>query len=589
MLLQHVKYITLKLHSISFHITGTKKMLHCTMVIPPFLRVIQEKYQDKLAIRDCYGVHTYEDILTYSQLISQNILTLADKNSQLNHKTGLLSGERIAFLCSNDVMYTSIQWAIWMSGGMAVPLAKSHPQSELDYVINDSQASLIVSNTQSTERILPLAKKYNLHTINIDGGLFKDITEKHLLQNYVGITGLNSDISIRKDEAETFQEKWNAVDWAKKNAMLIYTSGTTGRPKGVVVTFSSLQAQIKTIVDTWRMTSSDVTLHVLPLHHVHGVVNALACPLWSGGSCLMLSEFAVEKVWNHLLRDDNVNVFHAVPTIYVKLIEHYKKNFTSAVQRNNIRKRLQEKMRVMISGSAALPQPILNKWKEITGHVLLERYGMTEIGMALTNPLEGKRTAGAVGKPFPTVEVKLMSADNKMVVQGDSEQISVTSSIKEKVGQLFVKGPSVFKEYWNKPEATQEVFNEDGWFMTGDTVMYDEENGIFRILGRTSVDIVNSGGYKISTLDIERHFLSHDKIKEVAVVGLPDETWGQLITAIVVLNEDCFFSLEEMHDWAKDKMASYHIPKKLKIVDSIPRNAMGKVNKKELIQEMFSA
>lgn len=119
--------------------------------------------------------------------------------------------------------------------------------------------------------------------------------------------------------------------------------------------------------------------------------------------------------------------------------------------------------------------------------------------------------------------------------------------------------------------------------------MYDEENGIFRILGRTSVDIVNSGGYKISTLDIERHFLSHDKIKEVAVVGLPDETWGQLITAIVVLNEDCFFSLEEMHDWAKDKMASYHIPKKLKIVDSIPRNAMGKVNKKELIQEMFSA
>lgn len=296
MLLQHVKYITLKLHSISFHITGTKKMLHCTMVIPPFLRVIQEKYQDKLAIRDCYGVHTYEDILTYSQLISQNILTLADKNSQLNHKTGLLSGERIAFLCSNDVMYTSIQWAIWMSGGMAVPLAKSHPQSELDYVINDSQASLIVSNTQSTERILPLAKKYNLHTINIDGGLFKDITEKHLLQNYVGITGLNSDISIRKDEAETFQEKWNAVDWAKKNAMLIYTSGTTGRPKGVVVTFSSLQAQIKTIVDTWWMTSSDVTLHVLPLHHVHGVVNALACPLWSGGSCLMLSEFAVEKV-----------------------------------------------------------------------------------------------------------------------------------------------------------------------------------------------------------------------------------------------------------------------------------------------------
>lgn len=589
MLLQHVKYITLKLHSISFHITGTKKMLHCTMVIPPFLRVIQEKYQDKLAIRDCYGVHTYEDILTYSQLISQNILTLADKNSQLNHKTGLLSGERIAFLCSNDVMYTSIQWAIWMSGGMAVPLAKSHPQSELDYVINDSQASLIVSNTQSTERILPLAKKYNLHTINIDGGLFKDITEKHLLQNYVGITGLDSDISIRKDEAETFQEKWNAVDWAKKNAMLIYTSGTTGRPKGVVVTFSSLQAQIKTIVDTWWMTSSDVTLHVLPLHHVHGVVNALACPLWSGGSCLMLSEFAVEKVWNHLLRDDNVNVFHAVPTIYVKLIEHYKKNFTSAVQRNNIQKRLQEKMRVMISGSAALPQPILNKWKEITGHVLLERYGMTEIGMALTNPLEGKRTPGAVGKPFPTVEVKLMSADNKMVVQGDSEQISVTSSIKEKVGQLFVKGPSVFKEYWNKPEATQKVFNEDGWFMTGDTVMYDEENGIFRILGRTSVDIVNSGGYKISTLDIERHFLSHDKIKEVAVVGLPDETWGQLITAIVVLNEDCFFSLEEMHDWAKDKMASYHIPKKLKIVDSIPRNAMGKVNKKELIQEMFSA
>ncbi|KAJ7380360.1 Acyl-CoA synthetase member 3, mitochondrial [Desmophyllum pertusum] len=189
----------------------------------------------------------------------------------------------------------------------------------------------------------------------------------------------------------------------------------------------------------------------------------------------------------------------------------------------------------MVSGSAALPEPVMRRWQEITGHTLLERYGMTEIGMALSNPLHGPRLPGCVGTPLPGTEVRIVSQnmDGKSELKGMNMASSVCLGKEGQEGELQVRGTSVFKCYWNKPEATAETFTEDGWLKTGDTAAY--KDGVYRILGRTSVDIIKSGGYKISALEVERHLLSHDDITDCAVLGKPDPVWGERVAAILTL------------------------------------------------------
>jgi len=280
-----------------------------------------------------------------------------------------------------------------------------------------------------------------------------------------------------------------------------------------------------------------------------------------------------------------VNLVMAVPTIYAKLLQHAEKEGLSSHTITEASKDI----RLMVSGSAALPTPVLEKWKELTGHTLLERYGMTEIGMALSNPLEGTRTPGAVGSPLPGVKARIVRwTDSEsgygVLAEGDSSSVSVDIS---EEGELLISGPNVFQEYLNKPEATKKEFTEDGWFKTGDTAKV--ENGIFKILGRTSVDIIKSGGYKISALDVERILLTHQNIQDIAVVGVEDLTWGQKVAAVVVLaDESCSLSLQELRSWCSDKMAKYWIPTELRTLPEMPRNVMGKVNKKELIKTVFT-
>ncbi|KAK3086264.1 hypothetical protein FSP39_015987 [Pinctada imbricata] len=278
-----------------------------------------------------------------------------------------------------------------------------------------------------------------------------------------------------------------------------------------------------------------------------------------------------------------------------------------------------------VSGSAALSEYVMKKWHQISGHWLLERYGMTKVGMALTNPLNGERIPGkwlsgfvricyeevapdkwplapgeiwndrgTVGKPFPSVKVKIGQTDvytehkYTTLCEGDGDGTEVTPGVKEVVGELLIKGPAVFSGYWNKQEASQKTFTSDGWFKTGDTAEY--KDGVYSILGRTSVDIIKSGGYKISALDIERTLISHPSIADCAVVGLPDLVWGQKVAAAVVASDSSNKTLtaKEIRSWAKDKMANYKIPSVVKVMDQIPRNAMGKVNKKELVAKEFS-
>jgi malonyl-CoA/methylmalonyl-CoA synthetase len=300
-------------------------------------------------------------------------------------------------------------------------------------------------------------------------------------------------------------------------------------------------------------------LNVLPLHHVHGIINVLSCALWAGACCEFLAPFDPHATWRRIAGED-LTLFMAVPTIYTKLIQAWDEYDVPSRQAFSAAAR---GLRLMVSGSAALPVPTLQRWREITGHVLLERYGMTEIGMGLSNPLRGERRPGCVGVPLPNIEIRRVD-ENGDLVEGEIP------------GEIEIRGPTVFQEYWRRPEATNEAFR-DGWFRTGDVAVV--ENGAVRILGRNSVDIIKTGGYKVSALEVEEVLRTHPLIRECAVVGVADEEWGEQVAACVVTNGQTPLSIEALREWARARLAPYKAPQRLLVADDLPRNAMGKVQK----------
>ncbi|CAG9772004.1 unnamed protein product [Ceutorhynchus assimilis] len=338
------------------------------------------------------------------------------------------------------------------------------------------------------------------------------------------------------------------------------TSGTTGKPKGVILTHENISTQVEILTKAWKWNENDTILHTLPLHHVHGIINALFCPLSIGATTIMMPKFNSKETWQHLL-SGQVTVFMAVPTIYAKLID----------SSDSVKKKLTA-VRLMVSGSAPLPVPLYNKWLEITGHRLLERYGMTEIGMCLSNLYDSDREPGYVGLPLPSVTVAIANDNGEILLQCSNINGEITVTNNQPItGELLVKGDSVFKEYYNKP-TSQEFQN--GWFKTGDICQYI--NNKFRMLGRKSADIIKSGGYKISALQIETILVEHPSVKECVVFGLTDDVYGERVTAVIVPTTTGQLTLQELKAWATDKMPKYWIPSLLKVVEEIPKNAMGK-------------
>jgi malonyl-CoA/methylmalonyl-CoA synthetase len=342
--------------------------------------------------------------------------------------------------------------------------------------------------------------------------------------------------------------------------MILYTSGTTSKPKGVVTTHANIQAQIESLVQAWEWNPTDQIPLFLPLHHIHGIVNIVSCALWSGALIEPFERFDLAAILERV-RANAYTLFMAVPTIYVKLIHALES--AAPEDRAGIVGGF-SRMRLMVSGSAALPASVHEQWTALTGQKLLERYGMTEIGMALSNPFHGERRPGAVGVPLPGVELRL-KAESGAIVSGEDEP-----------GEIQVRGPGVFRAYWNRTEATAATFDDD-WFRTGDMAV--RESGYYRIMGRLSVDIIKSGGYKLSALEIEAALLEHPKIRECAVIGLPDDTWGEAVTAVVVLKDGAALDLPTVRDWCRARLSVYKIPQRLLIVPELPRNAMGKVTK----------
>jgi malonyl-CoA/methylmalonyl-CoA synthetase len=475
----------------------------------------------RAAIQDPNGIHSYPDLLSAS----------AGAAGALLGGRGDLREARVAFLTPPDFSYAAVQWGIWQAGGIAVPLAISHPAGEWEYTLRDSGASVVVAGPSLAEAVREPAGR-------------------------AGVPVLSTAAVLGAPPAPLPRVLRD------RRAMMVYTSGTTGRPKGVVTTHANLESQVMCLVDAWGWTPDDRIVLVLPLHHVHGIVNVLTCALWTGALCEMLPAFEAEAVWERLASGEPT-LFMAVPTIYRKLIAAWE---AADPPRQSRWSAGAARLRLMVSGSAALPVQTLARWREITGHTLLERYGMTEIGMALSNPLHAERRPGSVGAPLPGMEVRLVDEHGAPVGDGTP-------------GEIEVRGGNVFLEYWGRPDATREAFR-DGWFRTGDVAV--REAGAYRILGRTSVDIIKTGGYKVSALEIEEVLRTHPAIAECAVVGVADADWGERVAAAVELRPGSVLNLESLKGWAREQLAPYKIPRALRVVAALPRNAMGKVTKPDV-------
>jgi malonyl-CoA/methylmalonyl-CoA synthetase len=490
-----------------------------------------KKHLDNDAIIHDGVIYKYEQLLAISQKFAGILL---NESSDLNEA-------RVAFMVQPGLHYVSTMWAIWLAGGVAVPLCITHPLPSLEYVLDDTQSTILVISKEFKEVLAPYLQTANIRVIVIE-----DINDAQIAYP----------ASLPQIEKQ-------------RNALILYTSGTTNKPKGVVTTHINIEAQISTLINAWEWSSNDRITCVLPLHHVHGIINVVGCSLWAGATCYFTSGFSPKHIFN-LIEQGKLNVFMAVPTIYYKLIAYIE---TLSIEEQNSLRECMKKFRLMVCGSAALPVSVMEKWLQISGHKLLERYGMTELGMAISNPYHGDRKAGYVGIPLPGVEIKL--ADEHFVQVED-----------QMPGEILVKGANVFKEYWQRPEATQASFTNDGWFKTGDVAVI--ENGYYRIMGRQSVDIIKSGGYKISALEIEEVLRTNEMIQDCAVVGIDDEEWGELIVASIVLKPAFIngFNDKNLSEWIVNYIASYKKPRRYLVVNDLPRNAMGKVVKND-IKKMF--
>ncbi|KIV77887.1 hypothetical protein PV11_09665 [Exophiala sideris] len=507
-----------------------------------------------------------------------------------------LAGERIAFLAENGYDYVVTFLSILSHDAIALPLAHTHPNSELRYVLENSEAALFLATEKFQEKAKEVVKEGLNHTPKLD--ILRKIE-----------TGAGS--------AENVKFSSQSID---HGGFMLYTSGTTNRPKGVVLSVPTMIAQARSLIEAWEYTPSDLLLHVLPLHHIHGTINALFTPLMAGAAVEFAYPFNADTVWKRLAMPflphsspskRPITFLTAVPTVYNRLIATHQ-TLSPEMQEATRTAITPQYMRLNISGSAALPTPTKAAWTELSGgNVLLERYGMTEVGMALSCGLTFEdRVDGSVGWPLPSVEARLVESETGEIIRL-GEELDKDGRLRE--GEIQLRGPTIFKEYFRNPKATAEEFvdSDDGgckWFKTGDVAVRQVVEGagkglkqswakgpMYFIRGRKSVDIIKTGGEKVSALEIERELLSLPEIEEAAVVGLPSEQWGQKVAAVVVLNEMGLTGGRGGKQWGvmdlrramKDRLANYKIPQELRVVKAIPRNAMGKVNKKTLIKDVF--
>lgn len=449
---------------------------------------------------------------------------------------GVVPGDRVFMQVDKSVEAVLLYLACLRAGAIFVPLNTSYTGAEIEYFLSNTRPKLFVCRPQDLTSIEPLTHK---------AGVAKTLS--------LGVDGDGS-FMIAADEArpDMSVETCSADDLAA----ILYTSGTTGRSKGAMITHSNLQSNALILHEYWQWVAGDVLLHALPIFHVHGLFVALHCALLNGSRVIFLDKFDVTRVLQELPK---ATVMMGVPTFYVRLLE------TGGFNRD-----LCANMRLFISGSAPLLAETFTAFEARTGQPILERYGMTEAGMITSNPYDGARVPSTVGFALPGVTARIADDTGHEIKRGE-------------VGVLEITGPNVFAGYWEMPEKTAEEFRADGYFITGDLATMDAD-GRIAIVGRAK-DLVISGGYNVYPKEVEEQLDLMPGIKESCIIGVPHSDLGETVTAVIVPDGTNQVSLGAIHAFLAKKLAKFKQPKNLIVVDDLPRNTMGKVQKKQLREQ----
>ena len=481
------------------------------------------------------GQFLYDDKglnITYRELDSETA-KLANGLKEL----GLSEGDRVTVQVDKCIEMVYLYLACVRSNIIFHPLNPAYKEKELSYFLDDAKPSLFISNEETISSISDLSLEHSidhLFVLNNDGsGNFSDISTSE--DNYITVACSDDDI-----------------------AALLYSSGTTGKPKGIMLSHGNISSNAESLVKAWGFQESDCLLHALPIYHVHGLFVALGCVFMTGSKLKWLKSFDADVVLKSI---PECTVMMGVPTYYTRLLK-----------RDLLDSKLTEGIRLFISGSAPLLEETFNEFNQRTNHQILERYGMTETNMNTSNPLKGDRKPGTVGLPLEDVQVRVVDEENNVLSQGE-------------IGNLQIKGPNVFKGYWEMPEKTKEDFSKDGFFNTGDKGLIDE-GGYVSIIGR-SKDMIISGGLNVYPKEIESLIDKIEGVLESAVIGLSDEDLGEKVVAVIVSEESKTLDEKKVISEIKDQLAGFKAPKEVKFIDQLPRNAMGKVQK-NILRETFS-
>ena len=481
------------------------------------------------------GQFLYDDKglnITYRELDSETA-KLANGLKEL----GLSEGDRVTVQVDKCIEMVYLYLACVRSNIIFHPLNPAYKEKELSYFLDDAKPSLFISNEETISSISDLSLEHSidhLFVLNNDGsGNFSDISTSE--DNYITVACSDDDI-----------------------AALLYSSGTTGKPKGIMLSHGNISSNAESLVKAWGFQKSDCLLHALPIYHVHGLFVALGCVFMTGSKLKWLESFDADVVLKSI---PECTVMMGVPTYYTRLLK-----------RDLLDSKLTEGIRLFISGSAPLLEETFNEFNQRTNHQILERYGMTETNMNTSNPLKGDRKPGTVGLPLEDIQVRVVDEENNVLSQGE-------------IGNLQIKGPNVFKGYWEMPEKTKEDFSKDGFFNTGDKGLIDE-GGYVSIIGR-SKDMIISGGLNVYPKEIESLIDKIEGVLESAVIGLSDEDLGEKVVAVIVSEESKTLDEKKVISEIKDQLAGFKAPKEVKFIDQLPRNAMGKVQK-NILRETFS-
>ncbi len=446
-------------------------------------------------------------------------------------------GDRVAVQVEKSPEALALYAACAQSGLIFLPLNTAYTVAELTYFVENSGAKLLICDTENEDELAAVAKKFDarLETLNADGS-------GSLMRRSLGMLAAFEPAKRSSEDLAAF----------------LYTSGTTGRSKGAMLTQANLLSNASVLAQEWRFTKDDVLLHALPIFHTHGLFVATNVVLASGGSMIFLPKFDLEDILRLMPKATSMM---GVPTFYTRLLGDDR--FTGELTAH---------MRVFISGSAPLLTETHELFERRTGHRILERYGMTETNMNTSNPYDGERRAGTVGFPLPGIEVKITDTETgEPLPQGD-------------IGMIEVRGPNVFKGYWQMPEKTAAELREDGFFITGDLGMFDQD-GFVHIIGRGK-DLIISGGYNIYPKELEMLLDDQPGVQESAVIGVPHPDFGETVLGILVPAKDPAPDLDAIMVSVQNSLARFKHPRKLILMDELPRNTMGKVQK-NILRETF--